>query len=128
MRLHHVTARQQRLVFTLNLHVILTCLLRDFALLCRGVDFHFFFSLMFCEHMCVFRERLTSYDHTTPGLFIFSSCMIKTTVPCALKLSMMSQEPRSTGKNFRYTCSNKTYNYETLFNEQKKNDEIKYND
>lgn len=58
VRLHHVTARQQRLVFTLNLHVILACLLRDFALLWRGVDFHFFFSLMFCEHVCVFRERL----------------------------------------------------------------------
>ena len=58
VRLHHVTARQQRLVFILNLHVILACLLRDFALLCRGVDFHFFFSLLFCEHVCVFRERL----------------------------------------------------------------------
>ena len=42
----------------LNLHVILACLLRDFALFCHGIDFHFFFSLLFCELVCVFRERL----------------------------------------------------------------------
>ena len=37
----------------LNLHVILACLLRDFALLCHGVDFIFSFHCCFAN-MCVY--------------------------------------------------------------------------
>lgn len=73
----------------LNLHVTLACLLRNIAWLCHGVDrnlfiyFHFFLSLMFCEHVCSSRKNAKVIITKLWVIHVFSCCMIKTIVPRA---------------------------------------------